>query len=99
MSERELRFAPSRELPRHMVVTVDDVRHEVSVAIYPNSKHLASRMIAWARGQKLDMCRARISGQPTLWVERASFDVTEGEAKQLAEALGLQVPPPFRGAR
>jgi hypothetical protein len=82
---RTIRIEPSVELPRRLVI---DVRRdgEIRVQVYARR---GGRMIAFGMGPS--RLRPGTYG-PVLWAGRAAFDVTNAEAKQLAEALGLELP-------
>jgi len=79
---RIIRLEPSVELPRRLVI---DVRRdgEIRVQVYARR---GGRMIAFGMGP------SRLSPGtygPVLWAGNAAFDLTDDDAKQLAEALGL----------
>lgn len=80
---RTIQIEPSVELPRRLVIDVyrDGV---IRVQVYARG---IDRMLAFGMGP------ARISRGiygPALWAGHAAFDVTDDEASQLAEALGLE---------
>jgi hypothetical protein len=82
---RTIEIEPSVELPRRLVI---DVRRdgEIRVQVYARR---AGRMLAFGEGP------AQLSlgtYGPVLWAGHAAFDVTDDEAKPLAEALGLELP-------
>jgi hypothetical protein len=82
---RTIRIEPSVELPRRLVIDVyrDGV---IRVQVYARR---GGRMLAFGMGE------AQISPGtygPVLWAGHAAFDLTDDDAKQLAEALGLGRP-------
>jgi hypothetical protein len=82
---RTIRIEPSVELPRRLVIDVyrDGV---IRVQVYARR---GGRMLAFGMGP------AQLSPGtygPVLWAGHAAFDVNAAEAKQLAEALGLEMP-------
>lgn len=82
---RTIRIEPSVELPRRLVIDVyrDGV---IRVQVYARR---CGRMLAFGMGP------ARLSRGVdglSLWAGHAAFDVTDDEASQLAEALGLELP-------
>jgi hypothetical protein len=89
---RIIRLEPSVELPRRLVIDVyrDGVIRVQVYAVQVYARRSGSgRMIAFGMGP------AQLSPGtygPVLWAGHAAFDVTGGEAKQLAEALGLELP-------
>jgi len=87
---RTIRIEPSVELPRRLVIDVyrDGVIRVQVYAVQVYARR-GGRMLAFGMGP------ARLSPGtygPVLWAGHAAFDVTNAEAKQLAEALGLELP-------
>lgn len=82
-----IELRPTAEMQRHLIIRKSDAGN-VCVSAYPKDRTYG-RMIAFGVG-KPHFNRA-YDGL-SFWVDHTIFDVTDAEAKEISNALGLEIP-------